>query len=128
MTDRAGIVPLTGSPLSEVIVQVGGGTLLAGYDRRGRLRLLRRAPAAGRRPGKPAPAETVLRIRDIATGESTFKSAASHCGFSSVNGYVYWSTIWDDDRGGPVKACTFQEWVDECAEVLAEVKDTIAVP
>jgi hypothetical protein len=101
------------------MVKIGNGYVVAYYDRKGCLRLIRAAKGGHKPDGKPGKNETVFRVTDFEEGKSTFKSSASHCGYLSVNNCVYWGTIWDDDDGGVFKKCVFQDWVIECAEVLA---------
>jgi hypothetical protein len=120
------LIQLTGSPTSDVVVDIGQGHVLVSYDRKGCLRLMREAKGGQPPAHKPKPDETVFRVTDFPGGEATLKSSGGHCGFFSVNGLVYWSTIWDDVGPEVLKKCAFQDWVVECAQVLAGVKKQVS--
>ncbi len=116
------IIALHGKPKSEEIVQIGHSYILASYDRRGCLHLMREAKGGQNPLHKPKKDETVFLVSDFSEGEATFKSSGSHSGYFSANGQVFWSTIWDDIGPSVYKECSFQEWVDECAQILAGEK------
>jgi hypothetical protein len=121
------MIPLSRKPQAVVLIKLDmEHCVVVTYDRRGNLRLIRRAGNGQLPEGKPASDETVFRVKDLIAGEASFKSGRSNCGYFSINGYIYWSTIWDDDDSGPVKKSGFQEWVDECAQVLSGTKSKIA--
>ena len=122
------MINLTDAPKSEHIVRIGRGFVQTCYDRKGLLRWIRKSEAGEKQATPPKPDETVFRVSDGINGESTFKSSASHCGYFSARGSVYWSTIWDDDGPSSIKECSFQDWVDECARVLAGEQDKIVRP
>jgi hypothetical protein len=118
-------IELHGIPKSEVILKTGKEYVHISYDRKGFLRLIRKAKEGKLNTNKPKHDETVFRVINFEEGKASFKSSGSHCGFLSVNGCVYWSTIWDD--GDDIfKMCSFQNWVNECAEVLAGEKKSIS--
>lgn len=122
------LIELNGKPKSSVVVAIGQGNVIVSYDRNGFLRLIRKAKEGQLTDRKPKNDETVFRVIDFQEGKATFKSSGSHCGFLSTNGCVYWSTIWDDDNEGVFKKCSFQDWVIECANVLAGEKESISSP
>lgn len=113
------IIELHGKPKSEVLVKIGDTYILVSYDRKGCLRIMRQAKGRQNPLQKPKKDETVFRVSNFNEGQSTFKSSESHCGYYSANGQVYWSTIWEDIGPSIYKECSFQDWVDECAEKLA---------
>ncbi len=120
------MIELTGEPNSDVVVKIGHGNVLVSYDRKGCLRLIREVKTGQKADVKPKNGVTVFRVIDFHEGKASFKSSAGHCGFLSVNGFVYWGTIWDDNEEGIIKTCSFQNWVNECAEVLAGEKESIS--
>jgi hypothetical protein len=120
------LIELNGEPKSDAIIKIGHGFVLVSYDRKGFLHLIREAVEGKISGRKPKSDETVFRVTNFLNGESTFKSSGSHCGFFSVNGHIYWSTIWDDVGPVVIKRCSFQDWVFECAQVLAGVKKEIS--
>jgi hypothetical protein len=116
------MINLKGEPKSEMIVRIGEGHVLVSYDRKGYLRLMRGAKDGKPPEHKPQPGETVFRVTNVEGGEATYKSSGSHSGLFSINGNVYWSAIWDDVEPAIVKKCAFEDWVEECAILLAEGK------
>lgn len=120
------LIELNGRPKSENIVKIGNSYVIVYYDRKGCLRLIRGTKEGQKADSKPKNNETVFRVIDFQEGKASFKSSAGHCGFLSVNGYVYWGTIWDDSNEGIYKECSFQDWVTECAKVLAGEKESIS--
>ncbi len=120
------MIALNGNPKSEVLVKISQGYVLVTYDRKGCLRHIRSAKGGQIPVNKPKKDETVFRITNLQEGRSTFKSSGSHCGFFSVNGQVYWSSIWDDIGPSEFKKCSFQDWLIECAQVLAGVKNEVS--
>lgn len=122
------LIELNGKPKSDVVVKIGDGHVLVSYDRKGRLRLILKAKGGQKPEHKPKSDETVFRVTDFEGGEATYKSGGSHCGKFSINGTVYWSTIWDDVGPEIFKECGFQDWVIECAQLLAGGKKEITPP
>jgi len=116
------LIELNGNPNSELVVKIGKSYVAVLYDRKGYLRLIREAKKGQNPLRKPKKDETVFRVTNFLNGESTYKSSGSHSGFFSVNGQVYWSTIWDDAGPSEFKKCSFRDWVIECAQVLASAK------
>jgi hypothetical protein len=119
------MIELTGKPKTDVLVKIGLKYIQISFDRKGYLYLIRQVDNGRCSDKKPGKNETVFRVTDFANGEASFKSGESNCGYYSVNGCIYWSTIWEDDGNTVYKKCSFQDWANECAQVLAGVKEKI---
>lgn len=113
---------LNGTPNAELVIKIGHGYVYLSYDRKGCLRVIREAKGGQIPVGKPKTGESVFRVTNFENGEATFKSSGSHSGLYSINGKVFWSAIWDDVAPSLFKECSFQDWVIECAQQLAETK------
>jgi hypothetical protein len=121
------LIEFKGEPKSEVLVMIGKGYVVVSYDSKGLLRFIREAPEGQIPVRKTKSDETVFRVTNFENGEATYKSSGSHSGFFSINGHIYWSTIWDDISSSIYKKCSFEDWVIECAQVLAGVKKEISL-
>jgi hypothetical protein len=119
------MIELKGKPKTDVLFKIDKNYVQVSYDKKGHLRLIRKAEKGQLSKARPSKDETVFSVTNFDNGESTLKSRGSHCGYFSVNGTVFWSTIWDDNDNPFFKKYSFHDWVQECAGVIANDKTGI---
>ncbi len=101
---------------------MGDRSISLSYDGKGNLKSMRQAKV----PGEPKSLGLVLTVRDFAKGDTVFKTAKGLSGWESYNGTITSGTVYDD-TSSQAKKVPLQEWVDECARVIAGEQETIGV-
>lgn len=119
------MIPLNGHPKSETAINLANGSVLAVYDENGHLYLLRKIKSGKTCSAKIPDEEIVFMVEDFQLGVANFKSSEANSGYYSMSGEICWSSIWDDVGPNTIKKATFQEWVDECARILAGDQEKI---
>lgn len=124
MDTSENLIPLKGTPNSDFLIKLTKGSVSVSYNDNGQLRLIR-GTGKGKRNFPPKEDETILVVEDFQKGVANFKSGSASSGFYSMDGEVFWSSVWEDAGPQPIKKATFQEWIDECARVLAGDQEAI---